>query len=375
MTIDDLRIVIVDDLPANVRLLERILAGAGYMNVFSTTDPLRALELVEDLNPDLLLLDLHMPQLDGFGVLEEMGRRFPHSQTFLPVLVLTADVAVESRQRALLLGAKDFITKPFDKTEVILRVKNLLETRSLHLEISAHSELLEQQVQERTNELWTAVTRLEFAERELKLSRAETIEKLSLAAEFRDDDTAKHIQRMSRYCELLAGAIGYDDDDREQLQVASVMHDVGKIGIPDRILLKPGPLSPDERRTMEMHAEIGYQILSGSDSELLGRAALIAWTHHERFDGNGYPRGIAGEEIPMDGRIAAIADVFDALTTDRVYRKAFDPAEAVRIMREGRATQFDARLLDCFFEMQDEALRIKKAYDEKGHGLMRAAAS
>src|SRR5680860_873102 len=317
MTIDDLRIVIVDDEPANVRLLERMLTDAGYMEVSCTTDPLRALEVVEELHPDLLLLDLHMPQLDGFGVLEEMGRRFPHSHTFLPVLVLTADVTAESRQRALLLGAKDFITKPFDQMEVLLRVKNLLETRSLHLEIKARSELLEQQVQERTKELWTAVNDLEFAEKELKLSRAETIEKLSIAAEFRDDDTAKHIQRMSRYCELLAGALGYDDDDREQLQFASVMHDVGKIGIPDRILLKPGPLSPEERHMMQMHAEIGYQILSGSHSELLGRASLIAWTHHERFDGHGYPRGIAGEEIPMDGRIAAIADVFDALTTIR----------------------------------------------------------
>ena len=365
MTVDDLRIVIVDDQPANVRLLERMLAGAGYMNVSCTTDPLRALELVEEFNPDLLLLDLHMPQLDGFGVLEEMGRRFPQSQTFLPVLVLTADVTAESRQRALLLGAKDFIAKPFDRTEVILRVKNLLETRSLHLEIRAHSELLEHQVEERTKELRTAVNGLEFAERELKLSRAETIERLSIAAEFRDDDTAKHIHRMSRYCGLLAGAFGYDDDDREQLQIASAMHDVGKIGIPDRILLKPGPLTPEERQMMQTHAEIGYQILSGSHSELLRRASLIAWTHHERFDGDGYPRGMTGEEIPIDGRIAAIADVFDALTTDRVYRKAFDPAEAVRIMREGRATQFDARLLDCFFELEDEALRIKNAYEEE----------
>ncbi|HYO61441.1 MAG TPA: HD domain-containing phosphohydrolase [Actinomycetota bacterium] len=204
-----------------------------------------------------------------------------------------------------------------------------------------------------------------MVERELRLAQEDVVERLSIAAEFRDDETARHVQRMSRYTALLARRSGGSPDRAEQVRTASVMHDVGKIGIPDSILLKPGKLTPEERRIMEQHSEIGYRILSGSRSELLTLAAKIAWTHHERVDGNGYPRRIAGEDIPIEGRMAAIADVFDALTSNKVYKKASPVQQAVDIMREGRGTHFDADLLYLFLDSMDEVVRIKERYADR----------
>ena len=209
------------------------------------------------------------------------------------------------------------------------------------------------------------VDRLQMAERELKLTQDAVVERLSIAAEFRDDETARHVQRMSRYTALLASRAGADAERTEEVRIASVMHDVGKIGIPDSILLKPGKLTPEERRIMEQHSEIGYRILSGSRSKLLTLAAQIAWTHHERVDGNGYPRRIAGEDIPVEGRMAAIADVFDALTSNKVYKKASPLPQAVEIMKEGRGSHFDAELLDLFLDSIDEVVRIKEHYADR----------
>ena len=209
------------------------------------------------------------------------------------------------------------------------------------------------------------VDRLQMTQRELLLTQEAVVERLSIAAEFRDDETARHVQRMSRYTALLAGRAGASPERAEQVRMAAVMHDVGKIGIPDSILLKPGKLTPEERRIMEQHSEIGYRILSGSRSELLTLAAQIAWTHHERVDGNGYPRRLAGDDIPLEGRIAAIADVFDALTSNKVYKKASPLQQAVEIMREGRGTHFDADLLDLFLGSIDEVVRIKERYADK----------
>ncbi|MEA2623885.1 MAG: cyclic di-GMP phosphodiesterase [Chloroflexota bacterium] len=186
------------------------------------------------------------------------------------------------------------------------------------------------------------------ARQSLRRSHEETIRRLSRAAEFRDDDTGTHIERVSRYCALIAMRLGLDPEHSEQLRIASPMHDVGKIGVVDAILRKPGPLDTAERAAMQRHAEIGHSILAGSGAELLERAATIAWTHHERYDGRGYPRGLAGERIPLDGRIVAVADVFDALTTDRVYRRAYSHEEALGIMRVERGRHFDPRVLDAF---------------------------
>ncbi|HEX2056825.1 MAG TPA: HD domain-containing phosphohydrolase [Actinomycetota bacterium] len=226
-------------------------------------------------------------------------------------------------------------------------------------------DLHEGQVPAASAQLAAEVDRLQMLENELRLTQDAVVERLSIAAEFRDDETARHVQRMSRYTALLARRAGATPARAEEVRIASVMHDVGKIGIPDSILLKPGKLTPEERRIMEQHSEIGYRILSGSRSELLTLAAQIAWTHHERFDGNGYPRRIAGDDIPVEGRMAAIADVFDALTSNKVYKKASPVPQAVEIMREGRGSHFDGALLDLFLDSMDEVVRIKERYADR----------
>ena len=223
---------------------------------------------------------------------------------------------------------------------------------------------LEETVRSRTQELWSAIAELERVKEDLRISREETVNRLSIAAELKDDETPGHIARMTRYCGLLAARTGADDEQADLVRVASTMHDVGKIGVPDAILMKPATLTPEERLTMQTHAEIGHRILSGSTSPFLEVAAAIALTHHEWFDGSGYPHGIAGATIPREGRMAAIADVFDALTSDRVYKKAVPIGKAVEIMKEGRGTQFDPELLDVFLDSLDEALGIREEFPE-----------
>lgn len=359
----DQTILIVDDEPANVRLLERLLQKAGYEHVYSTTDSTDVKVLYPQIEPDLILLDLHMPVLDGFAIMRYLAAVIA-TDDYRPVLVLTADVTPTIKHRALEGGAQDFLTKPFDPPEVLARVGNLLETRFLHVQLRRHNELLEEKVRERTADLWSAVGKLEIAEKELRLAQEETIHRLSLAAEYRDDETSRHLERMSRYCALLGSKMGADRWRSDVFRIASKMHDIGKIGVPDSILLKPGKLTPEEFDIMKQHASIGYQILRDSRSELASTGATIAWTHHEKIDGTGYPLGLSGDEIPIEGRIAAIADVFDALTTNRVYRKAFTLPEALKIMQEGRGNHFDAELLDLFLESLDEVLTTKEKLDE-----------
>lgn len=363
MMIFECRILVVDDEPANVILLERLLGRAGYTSVTGTTEPEEVVKHLQTTPPDILLLDLHMPRIDGFAILEKMGEIF-RGETFLPVLVLTADITRETRERALSMGAKDFVTKPFDHTEVLQRVHNLLETRILHLQLEDQNRLLEVRVKERTADLRDAISQLQQVQEELRLSRAETIERLSIAAEFRDNETAQHIRRMSGYCGLLAHRLGETNERAEVIRIASQMHDVGKIGIPDQILLKPGKLTHEEFETMKRHSEMGYQILMGSQSGLTQLAAAIAWTHHEKFDGTGYPRGLKGEQIPLEGRLAAVADVFDALSSDRVYRPSFTLDDALEIMREGAGTHFDARIIEVFFQSLDDILELKQQNSE-----------
>ena len=359
--LSDAAILIVDDQPANVALIERILVGSGFPNYHNTTDPREVEGLVRSIKPDLLLLDLQMPHLDGFEVMRLL-QMVPEAEG-MPIVILTADITSEARHASLGMGARDFLTKPLDAVEVMLRVKNLLETRFLQQQLKEHNQLLEVRVRERTQELWTSVRRLEKAENDLVMSQEETVRRLSIAAEFRDDDTARHIVRMSHYCAFLASKVGMDEETCRAIRTASQMHDVGKIGTPDSILLKPGRLTPEERAIMERHAKDGWKILEGSDSAVLQLAAEIAVSHHEKVDGSGYPNGLAGDDIPQIGRIAAIVDVFDALSSDRVYRPAFHLPEVWRMMREGRGSHFDADLLDLFLDSMDGVLAIKDDID------------
>lgn len=358
--INQARILAIDDEVRNLKILERILELDGYTDVRTTTDPVEGLRLWESFGPDLLLLDLAMPELDGFEVMNCLGAatRGPNDD-YVPILVLTGDVTPEARNRALASGANDFVTKPFDESEVRLRIRNLLQTRRLHVALSDANRALEEKVRARTVELRSSLKELESAHADLRVSREETIQRLSMAAELRDDNTGRHIRRMGRYAGLLAHAAGIDVQRAVVVELATQMHDVGKIGIPDSILLKPGGLTRDERAVMERHPEIGHRVLTGSSSELLEVAAAIALSHHERIDGRGYPRGLRGEVIPIEARIASIADVFDALTSDRVYRPAMSVEQTLEMMRAGRRGQFDPELLDLFMERIPEMLAAR----------------
>lgn len=358
------RIVIVDDQAVNVRLLEKILAAGGFHSVTGITDSRQALDRIREERPDILLLDLQMPHVDGFEVMRLLAD--DPETAHVPVLVLTADATTESKRRSLASGANDFIVKPFDSVEVLLRIDNLLQMGWLRRQLQDQNARLEEQVRERTTDLWDSVRRLERAENDLLESQGETVRRLSIAAEFRDDETARHIERMSQYCVILHELSGENGVSTREILTASQMHDIGKIGTPDNILLKRGKLTPQERSIMQRHARDGWSILEGSDSELLQLAATIALTHHERVDGTGYPNGLRGDDIPLVGRIAAIADVFDALSTDRVYRRALPLPEVWRIMREGRGTHFDADLLDVFFDSMDAFVHVLEEYRDAG---------
>lgn len=321
------RILIVDDEQSNLRALDRLLRAAGYTNILATMDPAQVRRLYRE--HDLVLLDLHMPKLGGIEVLEQLRADAPPN-TFLPVLVLTGDSSREARKRALAAGAKDFLSKPFEMDEVLLRIRNLLETSQLHREITAQNQALERRVAERTAELDGA--------------HLETLERLALAAEFRDDETGRHTERVGEVAALLGAALGLPDEDLFLLRRAAPLHDVGKIAIPDAVLRKPGPLTSEEWEIMKSHAAMGAQILSGGRSRLIRLAEEIARFHHEQWDGNGYPDGLAGEAIPLAARLVMVADVFDALTSDRVYRKAWDPADVLAYIKEYSGRRFDPRI-------------------------------
>ena len=354
----DARILVVDDQRINLEFAASVLRQAGYTNFETIEDPREVVPNVQAHGVDLILCDLRMPRLDGYEVMRALEDVIP-SSSYVPIVIITADVSTEARQRALSLGAKDFLTKPLDPTEMVLRIANLLETRSFHLRLQARSERLEDVVVQRTRALSAALERVEAMQEDLRLSQQETVKRLSMAAELRDPTSGAHIERMSQYCMLLAETIGIGFDRAETIRIASQMHDVGKIAIPDMILLKPGPLEHSERIEMQRHAEIGNRILAGSRSELMDTAATIAGTHHERVDGRGYPHGLRGEEIPVEGRIAAIADVFDALTSDRVYRPAIPADDALELMTSGAGRHLDAELLGEFLGLKPAIIEIR----------------
>jgi putative two-component system response regulator len=331
------KILIVDDEQPNVILLERILAEAGYTDVISTTSSATVRDLVGDSRPDLILLDLHMPGKDGFGVMEELAASFDPT-ALPPILVLTADITREVKHRALSAGAHDFLTKPLDMQEVLLRIGNILNIRFLERALREEKAHLEERVLERTKDLDEAQT--------------ETFERLALAAEFRDDDTGEHTRRVGSSAALIAAELGLDEELVDRLRRAAALHDVGKIGVPDRILLAPRALTPEEFDIVKKHTEIGARLLSGSRSPILTMAEQVAWSHHERWDGSGYA-GLSREDIPLVGRITTVADVFDALTHVRPYKPAWRAEQALEEMREQRDKQFDPDALDAFLRVVD----------------------
>jgi len=339
------RALCVDDEPQMLRLLARFLGSWGY-ETGCAESVAQARERLAAEEYALVLCDVNMPGESGLELLRGLSNDRPDLATVMvtghddPRLV---DTAIE-------LGAYGYVVKPFEPSELRISVSNALRRRSLELESLAYRELLELTVRQRTSALKRAVARLEQTQVQLRLTSDEMIFRLSLALESRDANTGVHTERVSRYALSIARELGLDDEHCEMIRSASPLHDVGKIAVPDRILLKHRGLTDDERRTMEAHTEAGHRILAGSGSELLDLAATIALTHHERFDGAGYPRGLAGTQIPLEGRIVAVADVFDALTSDRPYRRRMTAEAAIDLLRAGRATQFDSAIVDCFLE-------------------------
>ena len=330
------RILVVDDEEANVQALTRLLARTGYQDVEATSDSRMAESILLAFKPDLILLDLHMPHMDGFQVMARIRPHIPKN-AYLPILILTGDQDQEVRQRALASGAKDFVTKPFEVTEVLLRMRNLLETRFLHKQLARQNETLEVKVRERTGELAEA--------------QAEILSRLAVAAEYRDDVTGRHAERVGVLSAMIARALGLHADEVALIRQAAPLHDVGKIGIPDAILMKAGSLTEAEFEVMKSHTEIGARILSGSRYPLLQMAKEIARYHHEKWDGTGYHPGMARELIPQVGRIVAVADAFDTLTHERPYKPALPLDRALHIIVEDSGTHFDPAIVDALLEV------------------------
>ncbi|WEK53410.1 MAG: response regulator [Candidatus Cohnella colombiensis] len=330
------KILIVDDQEYNISLLERILTRSGFKHLYSTMDPLELETMLAQIEPDIVLLDLHMPGMDGFEALQRI-RASHGSEQYLPVLMLTADTTTEVRQRGLQVGVNDFLTKPYDRTEVILRINNLLRTRHLHLQLHQSKSLLEAKVNERT--------------KELQLAKSEVLQLLARAAEYRDDMTGEHTYRVGKLSGLIAEQLGLPHQEVNLIARAAPLHDIGKIGIPDEILLKPGRFEPHEFERMKLHTSIGENILAGTSFQVLKLAGTIARSHHEKWDGTGYPEGLKGEQIPIEARIVALADFYDALTHERPYKRAWTSEEAVAEIIKQKGQHFDPDIVDAFLQI------------------------
>ena len=351
------KILVVDDEEPIRRTLARVMEAGGYKDVTTVGSAQDALLLVVNDEFHLMLTDMEMPGESGLELLRKVRDCSPETAT----MMVTGRDDAKLAESALSIGAFGYIIKPFKRNEVLINVNNALRRRALEIENSSHRDRLEGMVSTRTKDLWLALNKIEAAKRDVTISRNETIHRLALAGEFRDDETGQHVKRMSLYTEVLANAS--DLEQSAGIREAASLHDIGKIGIPDSILLKPTGLTAEERVIMQRHAEIGYQILSRATSPLLNLAAKIASTHHERMDGSGYPSGLEGHDIPLEGRIVAIADVFDALTTDRVYRPAFPVGVAVEMMKSSADAHLDGHLLGIFWNVFPRILNVKEQFE------------
>jgi putative two-component system response regulator len=350
-------LLIVDDDDALRRWGERVLGEQGY-TCDGACDASSVRERLQDGSYRLALLDVNMPGESGMELLDHIRRDHPE----IGVLMVTGEDSNELAMQAIELGAYGYLVKPIGSGELLINVANALHRWRADAENRRLVERLQAKVQADHQTLEEALQDLELSETKVWVSQAETIFRLARLVEFRDEETGHHLHRMSSYCEILARKHGLPEQRCEFVRLASQLHDVGKVAVPDSILLKRGRLVPEEFEVIKGHAETGYQMLAGSGAEVVQLGALIARTHHERWDGSGYPRGLAGEDIPLEGRIAAVADVFDALTSDRVYRSALPVASAIKMMQDERGRHFDPELLDLFLAAQPEIEVVRQAY-------------
>jgi len=362
------RVMIVDDEAINVKLVRKVLREIGFGEFSEITDPRQTLDSMRRNMPDIILLDIRMPDVNGLELLAAI--RANEQWRHIPIVILTAVSDRATKLEALQLGATDVLCKPVDRAELILRVKNALMVKACHDQFACHARILEQQVKQRTQEVVT--------------SRLEVVQCLARAAEFHDDITGKHVVRVGRYAGVIGAAMGLDANQVHLLELAAQLHDVGKIGIPVELLKKEGPLTDEEYRIVQDHCLIGKGMFDQIDehqwdfcrqhpalgnemsnpmqSPLVQMASRIALTHHEYFDGSGYPLGLAGNDIPLEGRITAVADVFDALTCRRPYKQAYSVTRSFEILQQGRSSQFDPDVLDAFFQQRDDIVAIQIQY-------------
>ena len=335
-----MKVVIVDDAPINLAMLQQIVSKLPDCEGVGFTDPVLALEWTLTNEPDLVVVDHMMPVLSGTELVEKFRTYYPD----IPVLMVTANNEADLRLQALQIGVTDFLNKPVDHAEFLARSTNMLALRR------SHKNLKEE---------------VRIATEVIRAQERETIFCLARAAEYRDPETGAHVIRMAHYSKHIARNLGLSVEEQDLLLQAAPMHDIGKVGTPDLILLKPGKLTDEEFSVMKQHVEIGYEVLNTSSSPLLKVAAEIAYTHHEKFDGSGYPQGLKGNNIPLFGRIVAVADVFDALTSKRRYKNAWAMAQAEQLLRDGAGTHFDPSCVSAFFTDFDEILSIKNKYPDE----------
>ena len=332
------RVLVIDDDEPMVAFLDSLLREVG-LDLTTTCDPREAVACYQAFQPDLVILDLHMPHLDGFEVMQQLYAHIPDTQ-YLPILVITADDQPETKWRALSAGARDFINKPFDNVELLLRIRNLLEARLLHGQLHTKNQILQARIRERAHQLADA--------------QGDAIERVAQVVEFHDDASGEHTRRVGEIAGRIAGALDLGYEDVDLIRRAAPLHDVGKIGIPDLILLRPERLRPEEFELVKMHTSIGARIFAGGKSPFLSMAEQIALCHHERWDGSGYPRGLQGEEIPLPARIVAVADVFDSLSSDRPYREAWPEEKALEEIDRAAGTQFDPTVAAAFLRVHTQ---------------------
>jgi putative two-component system response regulator len=329
------KILIVDDQESNINLVVSMLRDRGFLSLHSITDSRRVLAMFTELQPDLVLLDLRMPNVDGLSLLKQLRSRISGTE-YLPFLIITGDLSERTRQNALSLGAKDFLTKPINPAEAVLRMYNLLETRFMYLAVRERNRVLDETVKQRT--------------RELEAAQSAILRHLALAADYRDDLTGLHAQRVGLLASMLARAINLPEEDVRLIRSAAPLHDLGKIGVPDQILLKEGALTAAEFEVVKNHVHVGGRILSGSNYPLLKMAEEIARYHHERWDGSGY-QTLKGSAIPISARITAVADAFDIITHTRPYKSASGLEETLTEMKSQRGRQFDPDLIDALLKV------------------------
>jgi len=342
-------VLLVEDNPVNLKWLELLVQRLAQTQCASFTDPLAALEYARSHHLDLVVLDYQMPEMNGLQFMAAFGAL--QGAESVPLLMITAHDEKEVRYRALEAGAYDFLPKPVDASEFLARARNLLKLREASLRLADHAAWLTQEV--------------ELATREIRERERETVMALVKAAGYRDYETGAHIARVGHYAHLIANGLQLPAQDQALLLDAAAMHDIGKVGIPDHVLLKPGRLDEAEMAIMREHARLGYDMLKASSSRLLQAGATIALGHHEKFDGSGYPQGLIGDAIPLFGRIAAVADGFDALTSERPYKTPWALDEAADYLRAQRGLHFDPQCVDVFLAAWPEVLAIRQRFADE----------